>query len=280
MEKRYSDIRTDEERALYGVKDCIVENCEFSGEADGESALKETRNLKVSKCRFLLRYPLWHTTDLDLKDSYMAETCRAPLWYGKSLVLKNCDIFGTKALRECDGVTLGKLKITSDEFGWKCKSLNVYDIDLTSAYPFFMSEKMYVEKLKMKAKYSFQYVKDAFISDSYLDTKDAFWHSENVTVKDSVIKGEYLGWYSKNLTLINCKIIGTQPLCYAKNLKMIDCETENFDLAFERSDVDVIVKGRIDSVKNPSGRIVADEIGEVIEDEYYKGNCSIETRKS
>ena len=40
---------------------------------------------------------------------------------------------------------------------------------------------------------------------------------------------------------------------------------ENCDLAFERSSVQVKVAGRIDSVKNPlEGKIIADEIGEVI----------------
>jgi hypothetical protein len=119
--------------------------------------------------------------------------------------------------------------------------------------------------VKLKGKYSFQYVESMEIRDSYLDTKDAFWHSKNVTVKDSVIKGEYLGWFAENLTLINCKIIGTQPLCYCKNLQLIDCTMEGCDLAFEYSEVEADVKGRIDSVKNPrSGTIICDEVGEII----------------
>lgn len=117
----------------------------------------------------------------------------------------------------------------------------------------------------MKGKYSFQYDENVEITDSELDTKDAFWHTKNVTVRDSIVKGEYLGWYSENLTLINCKIIGTQPFCYCKNLVLENCTMENCDLAFERSSVQVKVAGRIDSVKNPlEGKIIADEIGEVI----------------
>lgn len=48
----------DAERALYGVHDAEVVNCEFAGQADGESALKECSNIKVKNSRFLLRYPL------------------------------------------------------------------------------------------------------------------------------------------------------------------------------------------------------------------------------
>ena len=86
-----------------------------------------------------------------------------------------------------------------------------------------------------------------------------------MTVTDSEVDGEYLGWYSEGLTLIRCHIRGTQPLCYCKKLRLIDCTMENCDLAFEYSNVRAVVRGRIDSVKNPHrGRVIADEIGEII----------------
>ena len=40
--KLYKNETHDEERAFYGVRGARFINCEFSGEADGESALKET----------------------------------------------------------------------------------------------------------------------------------------------------------------------------------------------------------------------------------------------
>lgn len=55
---RYKDLTLDEERALYGVTDAVIANCAFEGPADGESALKETRNVRVADSRFCLRYPL------------------------------------------------------------------------------------------------------------------------------------------------------------------------------------------------------------------------------
>lgn len=43
---------------------------------------------------------------------------------------------------------------------------------------------------------------------------------------------------------------------------------ENTDLAFEYSDADADIIGHIDSVKNPkSGTIVADSVGEIIEED-------------
>ena len=45
----------DEERALYGSQDLLVEDCSFDGPADGESALKESRNIQVVHSFFNLR---------------------------------------------------------------------------------------------------------------------------------------------------------------------------------------------------------------------------------
>ena len=103
------------------------------------------------------------------------------------------------------------------------------------------------------------------------------WHAKNVIVKNCHIKGEYLGWYSENVTFINCNIIGTQPLCYAKKLKLIDCTMEDADLAFEYSDVEATIIGKVDSIKNPiSGRIVVDGCDEIIkENSKYQDQVEI-----
>lgn len=143
------------------------------------------------------------------------------------------------------------------------------------------SKNIKLEDINFKGKYSFQYIKDLDISNCNLDTKDAFWHSENVIVRNSIVKGEYLGWFSKNLTLIDCKIIGTQPLCYCENLKLINCIIEGTDLTFEYSSVEADIKGYIESVKNiKSGTVIADEIGEIInEGSIMPTNAEIKIRK-
>lgn len=276
--KIYSDMAFDEERALYGVKDVKIKNCSFEGPADGESALKETSDIEVEDCRFLLRYPLWHTTGGDIKRCVMTETCRAALWYDEDIRISDSTLGGIKALRECKDVTLDNCKIDSTEFGWFCGDIKMNDCELNSEYPFLKSKNMEFENLSMTAKYSFQYVEDVTIRNSNLNTKDAFWHSKNVTVYDSVVRGEYLGWYSEGLRLVRCKIIGTQPLCYAKGLVLEDCEMIDCDLAFEKSDVRAEIVGNILSVKNPkSGKIAADSIGEIIRDDAdADGGCEID----
>ena len=263
--KKIANQTFPNERALYNTQDALILSCRFEGEEDGESALKESRNIGVEDCYFALRYPLWHAHKFEVKNCRMSETCRAPIWYASNGDVKDTIINGVKAVRECSHIQINDSKIISLEFGWKCNDIKIHNSSLESEYAFFGSKDIEVNNIEFKGKYSFQYADNVVIKDSNLDTKDAFWHSHNVTVMNSVIKGEYLGWFSDGLTIINCKIIGTQPLCYCKNLKIIDSEMIDTDLSFEYSEVDVSVKGRIDSVKNPkSGTIIADEIGEII----------------
>lgn len=273
----FSNETHDEERAFYGIKNARLEHCTFAGQADGESALKEASDLVINNCDFLLRYPLWHTNKAEISHCKMTDTCRAALWYDTDITIKDSDLGGIKALRECRNIRLENCKVSSTEFGWFCHNIKMIDCTLASEYPFLHCSDMEFERLHMKAKYSFQYIQNVTIRNSELYTKDAFWHSKNVTVYDSVVQGEYLGWYSEGLRLVRCKIIGTQPLCYAKDLALEDCEMIDCDLSFENSSVTATVKGNIMSVKNPiSGQITADSIGEIISE--IPSSCEIFVR--
>ncbi len=127
------------------------------------------------------------------------------------------------------------------------------------------SRNMSISNFELIGNYSFDGVKNVEIRNAKMLSKDAFWNSENVTVYDSFISGEYLGWNAKNLTLINCTIESLQGMCYIENLVMKNCRLLNTTLAFEYSTVDVEIRGRVDSVLNPSGGIIrADSIGELI----------------
>lgn len=277
----YKDKQFDEERALYGIKGAKIENCIFDGPADGESALKESRDIEVEKSVFRLRYPFWHTTNGVLSNITMTDTCRAALWYDENIVINDSILGGIKALRECKNITLKNCDISSKEFCWRCSEVTIDGGSLESEYPFFECSGMTVENFYMKGKYSFQYVKGLHIKNCNFDTKDAFWHAEDVVVEDSTIKGEYLGWYAKNLKFINCKIIGTQPLCYCDGLVLENCEMLDTDLSFENSYVEADIKGHIISVKNPTGGFIkADSIGEIILDEYLRpgSDCRITTK--
>lgn len=265
MTEQITGKQFDEERALYYLRDTDVVDCMFAGPADGESVLKEARNVGVKNCAFSLRYPLWHVCGFRLENSTMDDKTRAAIWYATDGVIVDSTLGGIKAVRECRNISLTGCDIVSQEFGWKSSGITLKDSSITSEYVFMDSRDVVLDNVQMKGKYSFQYMENLTIRNSNLDTKDAFWHSKNVTVENSTLKGEYLAWFSEGLTLINCHISGTQPLCYCKDLKLINCTMEGTDLSFEYSDVEAEIHGHVDSIKNPrSGHITVDSVGEVL----------------
>ena len=269
----------DEERALYHLQNTQVENCRFAGPADGESVLKEARNVAVKDCAFSLRYPLWHVRGFSLENCTMDDKTRAAIWYSEGGKILNSELGGIKALRECKDVVISGSTVNSQEFGWKCSEISLKDTSVTAEYLFFDSRDVQLENVKMKGKYSFQYMENLTIRNSNLDTKDAFWHSKNVTVENSTLKGEYLAWFSDGLTLINCHISGTQPFCYCRNLKLVNCTMEATDLSFEYSDVEAEIRGHVDSIKNPrSGVITVDSVGEVLMTDDVAMECCGEVK--
>lgn len=257
----------DQERTLYGTRDLLVRHCQFDGPADGESALKECRDITVQDCFFNLRYPFWHDHKLTIAGSELTPLCRAALWYTEHAVIRDSRLHGIKAVRECGDIKISRCDILSPEFGWSTRGMQMEDTHVESEYFMMRSDHVYLDKVDFKGKYSFQYVQDMVIEHCVLDTKDAFWHAQNVIVRNSVVKGEYLAWYSDNVTFENCLIQGTQPLCYCTNLKLVNCRMGGCDLAFERSQVEATLSESPSSIKNPlSGTITIPMETEVIRD--------------
>lgn len=265
----------DEERAFYGSSDIKIINCRFDGDADGESAFKESKNIEAEKCFFNLRYPFWHDKYVVLNNCEMTPLCRAAFWYSKNIAIKNTLMHGVKALRECENVDIENVDIISTEFGWFSKNIKVASSVAEGEYFMFKSENLDFNDFKFKGKYSFQYIENAIFQNCVFDTKDAFWHGKNVVIKNCVIKGEYLAWYSENITFENCIIYGTQPFCYCKNLKLINCEMHDADLAFELSEVEASIISPVISIKNPlTGQIRIPSKCEIINDNDAC-NCKI-----
>lgn len=275
------NLSLDQERALYGKDNILVRNVSFSGPADGESAVKECRNVQIENCYCNLRYPFWHVDGLKIVDSEMTENCRASLWYTKNAVIENTLMHGIKALRECSNIEIENCDIISPEFGWSVSDIRMANSKAQSEYFMMRSKNISFSKVKFKGKYSFQYIENAVFTDCDFDTKDAFWHGKNILVKDSLVKGEYLAWYSENLTLENCTITGTQPFCYCKNLRLINCKMIDTDLCFEKSTVQAEITTPVISIKNPyDGCIKVRSVEEIIRDDDKSTGEIIITEKA
>ena len=269
--KDYSNQIFQYERSLYNIENSKVYNCRFEGEKDGESPLKECRNIIVDKCYFNLRYPFWHNENVKINDCVMDDNCRAALWYCKDIHISNVTSKGIKALRECNNVNINNSSFESEEFGWKCNKVVIKDSSFKGPYFLFNTNNITFINSSLNGKYSFQYNNNVKLDNCNLNTKDAFWHTKNVVVSNSTITGEYIGWYSKNLTFVNCIIKGTQPFCYCKNLTLINCQLIDADFAFENSEVNARLNGRVISIKNPlKGKIYVDSVDEIIIEDYIK----------
>lgn len=266
--KQIENQSFDEERAFYGSDGVYLKDCAFDGPDDGESALKESRNIKVERCFCNLRYPFWHTTNLEIMDSELTPLCRAALWYSENIKIVGSKLHGIKALRECSQVQLTGCHIDSPEFGWSVDGIRMKDTKAVSEYFMLRSKNLHFKNVEFKGKYSFQYIENAVFEHCTFDTKDAFWHGKHIVIKNSLVKGEYLAWYSEDVIFEDCKIIGTQPLCYCRGLKLINCQMEEADLAFEKSEVEATITTPVISIKNPySGCICLPAGCEIIRDD-------------
>lgn len=268
---KYTDVvanmTLDGERALYNLSDTEISGCVFAGPADGESALKECRNIAVKNCKFSLRYPLWHATTYVVEGCTMDVNARAAVWYGKHGKFTGCSLGGIKVFRECTDTTVESCTLSSFEAGWHCDGFYMRDSEVLSEYFLLGSKNITIKNTKLDGKYPMQYAENITLENCEITSKDCLWHAKNVTAKNCIFRGEYLAWYSESLTLTDCLIDGTQPLCYCKSLRLINCRTENCDRAFELSEIEADIKGEIVSVRSPlGGTIVCDGVGEIIDD--------------
>ena len=112
------EMTEENENAVYDSYGVVVNGCRFDGPADGESALKESRNIVACDSYFNLRYPFWHDAGVEITDCEMTDKCRAALWYSNDIRISATKLFGIKALRECRNVIMEDCDIISSEFGW------------------------------------------------------------------------------------------------------------------------------------------------------------------
>lgn len=242
------------ERALFQGKNLQIYDTIFD---DGESPLKESRDIELYGSMFKWKYPLWYAKDITVKDCTWFDMARAGVWYTDRIRLEDCAIEAPKNFRRCHELTMKNVSFANAaETLWSCDGVNLKQVTAKGDYFAMNSRNMNIRELTLYGNYSFDGVENVEIHDSKLLSKDAFWNSNHVTVYDSFISGEYLGWNAKNLTLINCTIESLQGMCYIDNLVMKNCRLINTTLAFEYSTVDADICGRIDSVLNPSGGII------------------------
>lgn len=257
------------ERAAYASTDTEFVGCTFE---DGESPIKESRNVAVTDCTFGWKYPLWYCDGAKVTRTKWLETARSGVWYTNNLEIRDSFIGAPKQFRRCENVTIENSDIPkAQETLWDCRNVKLRNMHVVGDYFGFNSDTVNLKNVRVDGNYCFDGGKNIVAEDCIFNTKDSFWNCENVVLKNCVVIGEYIGWNSKNLTFINCEMESNQGFCYIDGLKLVNCKLKNTDLAFELcKNLDVEVVSHVDSIKNPiSGIIRVKSVGELILDKRF-----------
>lgn len=282
MEKNViQNQRFEGERALFKTQNSQIVNCLFD---NGESPLKESKNLRVEKCVFGYKYPLWYGENFEVRDCSFLPMARAGIWYTNNSSFKHLLVIAPKEFRRCNGIVIEDATFTNAlETLWWCNDVTLKSAKVKGSYLFMKSKNVLVDNLELNGDYAFDGCENVTVKNSHLHTKDAFWNCKNVTVEDSSIEGEYFGWNSENVTLVRCKIKSHQGFCYMKGITLIDCEVIDSDLTFEYCNgINASIHNEVLSIKNPySGHIKVKGVKELIQDDpsIDKKNIIIESEE-
>lgn len=255
------------ERALFRGQKLAIHHSIFE---DGESPLKESRNIEVEQSIFRWKYPFWYSKNSNIHDSILLDGARAGIWYTNQVHISQATIEAPKTFRRSTNITLDHVDIpNASETLWMCDGISLNDVSAKGDYFAMNSSHIKAKNFRLTGNYSFDGCNDVEITEAKLLSKDAFWNCENVIISDSFITGEYIGWNSRNLTFVNCTIESLQGFCYIDGLTLKNCRLLKTNLAFEYcKNISVEVTTTIDSIKNPiSGVICAEGIGEIIFDD-------------
>lgn len=255
------------ERALFAQHDALITDCVFE---DGESPLKESRDITVNHSVFRWKYPLWYSDNVDVHDTLFEFDAHAAFWYSKHMHFTDCTIQAPKEFRRNDDVVLDNVAFTNAaETLWHCSNVTLRHVVANGDYFGMDSDHLTIGDFQLTGNYCFDGCRDVRVDNARLMCKDAFWNCENVVVRNSFIAGEYLAWNTRNITFENCTIQSLQGLCYVDELTLRNCRLIDTTRSFEYcTDVDADVTTRIDGVVNPvSGTIRAADFGEIVQND-------------
>ena len=180
------------ERALFASNSLEITDTIFD---DGESPLKESRNIVLDGCMFKWKYPLWYCDNVTVSNSSWFTMARAGVWYSNNIKISDSAIEAPKNFRRCRFLELSGVSMpNAAETLWSCNNVKLQNVTAKGEYFAMNSTDISVEGLTLYGDYSFDGARNVEIRNSRLLSKDAFWNSENVTVYNSFISGEYLGW--------------------------------------------------------------------------------------
>ena len=114
------------ERALFHARDLNIYDTIFD---DGESPLKESRNIELWGSMFRWKYPLWYCKNVKAHGCTWFEMARAGVWYTDDILVEDAVIEAPKNFRRCHGLTLRDVQLpNAAETLWNCQGVVMEDV--------------------------------------------------------------------------------------------------------------------------------------------------------
>ena len=213
------------ERALFFAEDTNITNATFR---NGESPLKESKNITLENCKFEWKYPLWYSKKIKAKNIVFEETARSGVWYAEGVTIKDSTILAPKTFRysrwpslfgvdmpnadealwHCSAVTLNTVKAKGESIGLGLKSGTVLRSTLQGDFLFDGCENVRIEESDLESysgfcnSYKSEFIKVRVKGDRF------FGGAENVKVYDSRFVGKYVLRGASDLQLDNVYVEG------------------------------------------------------------------------
>lgn len=154
------------ERAGFASRGVQFRNCVF---ANGESPLKESRNIRLDACHFEWKYPLWYCENVEVRNSIWLEMARSGVWYTNNINVTDSVLQAPKNFRRCSNVALSNVTFTdAAETLWMCDGVRLSNVQAKGDYFGMNSQNLHIDGLSLTGNYSFDGAKNLEVNDSVL----------------------------------------------------------------------------------------------------------------
>jgi hypothetical protein len=120
------------ERTLFHGEGLDISHSVFR---DGESPLKESRDVKLHDSSFEWKYPLWYTRQAEVRGGELLDTARSGIWYTHGIAMTDTLIAAPKTFRRSSDITLDHVSMpNAQETLWTCEHVAMSDVQANGDY--------------------------------------------------------------------------------------------------------------------------------------------------